>query len=85
MSKIEERLRSVNAHVAPYANDLVRGWCHEGADTLKACEQALRAILPRNVAVNNPNVADDEEMPLNVTIGELRPVAAALAKLEGAK
>jgi|GEM_PF-5900061 len=78
MSRLAERLRDSDPCFALDAS-------MEAADTLDACERALRAFLPRNVAINNPNVADDEEVPLSVAIGELRAVAAALAKLEAAR
>jgi hypothetical protein len=81
MSKIEERLRSVNAHVAPYANDLVRGWCHEGADVLKACEQALRAIELRVDGLTFKH-KPETQAALDAIKAHARET---LAKLEGAK
>lgn len=42
-----------------------------------------RAMIPRNICLNNGNVRDDLVVPLDVTMGELRRVAAAIAKAEG--
>lgn len=41
MTDIVERLRSVNANKAPYANDTVRAWCHEAADEIERLRQEL--------------------------------------------
>jgi hypothetical protein len=46
---------------------------------------ALVEILgPLNVCSDNPNVADDVSLPIDMTMGELRKARAAIAKATGA-
>lgn len=40
-------------------------------------------IMPDGVYFDNPNVSDDLVIPLDVTMGELRAMSAALAKARG--
>lgn len=42
--------------------------------------EALADIIPPNLCTTNPNVRDDVIVPMEVTMGELRKIAAALAK-----
>ena len=42
-----------------------------------------REMLPRNLCHTNANVPDSTIVPLDVTMGELRRIAAALAKATG--
>lgn len=42
-----------------------------------------REMLPRNLCLTNPNVPDDTVVPLECTMGDLRKVAAAIAKATG--
>ena len=42
-----KNLRSVNGTEAPYANDTVRAWCHQAADTI----ERLTAENNRNAAI----------------------------------
>lgn len=42
-----------------------------------------REMLPRNLCVTNPNVSDSTIVPLECTMGDLRKVAAAIAKATG--
>ncbi|ALJ12599.1 hypothetical protein [Sphingopyxis macrogoltabida] len=44
-----------------------------------ACE-----MLPRNLCLTNPNIPDSTVVPLDVTMGELRRIAAAIVKARGA-
>lgn len=44
---------------------------------------ACRDMLPRNVCLTNSNVRDDVVVPLDATMGELRRIAAAIAKATG--
>lgn len=45
--------------------------------------EALRLCIPRNVCLTNPNVRDDTILPMDVPIGDLRRIAAVIAKAEG--
>ena len=45
--------------------------------------EVLRDCLPKNVCLTNRNVRDDAPISLECTIGDLRRIAALLAKLEG--
>lgn len=54
-----------NAHLIAAAPDL-----------LEACRRAL----PANVDTNNKNIPDDLVIPLDVAMGELRMLKAAIAK-----
>lgn len=40
-------------------------------------------MLPRNVCLTNSNIPDSTVVPLEATMGELRAVAAAIAKATG--
>ena len=42
--------------------------------------EAIRAFLPTNLSLDNPNIGDDVRMPLDCTMGELRALAAALSR-----
>jgi len=55
----------------------------EDADLIAAAPDLLevaKSMLPANVCITNPNVRDDTIIPLDVTIGELRKIAAAIAR-----
>jgi hypothetical protein len=43
-----------------------------------ACE-----MLPRNLCLTNPNIGDDTVIPLDVTMGDLRKIAAAISRARG--
>lgn len=46
--------------------------------------EALREILgPLNVCSNNRHVRDDQCLPIDITVGELRKARNAIAKAEG--
>lgn len=40
---------------------------------------ALKALMPTGIDISNVNTADDFVVPLDVTMGELRKLAAAIA------
>lgn len=44
---------------------------------------ALKRCVPENLCLTNRNVGDDTTVPLDVTMGDLRAIAAAIAKAEG--
>jgi hypothetical protein len=44
---------------------------------------ALRLCIPTNVCLTNPNIRDDLIVPLDVQMGDLRKIAAAIAKAQG--
>ena len=46
-------------------------------------QAALKLCLPPNVCLTNRNVPDHWVVPLECTMGDLRQIAAALAKSEG--
>lgn len=64
----KERIRWLSAHLA--AANLAN-------EELLA---VARDILPRNLCLTNPNVPDSTVVPLDVTMGELRKIAAVVAK-----
>jgi hypothetical protein len=43
---------------------------------------ALKGMLPANLCVTNRNVSDDVVVPLEVTMGDLRKIAAAISRAE---
>lgn len=45
----------------------------------------LKGMLPKNVCITNPRWADSEVVPIDVTLGELRAVAALIAKATGGR
>jgi len=45
--------------------------------------EAIADFMPKNIEVNNSNIPDDLVVPLNVTMGELRRLHAALSKARG--
>lgn len=53
--------------------DAARARC---GDLLAACQ----SVIPHNLCTDNPNVSDDQVIPLDFTMGELRRIAAAIAK-----
>lgn len=48
-------------------------------ELLAACLEAI----PANLCLDNPNIPDDQVIPLDFTMGELRRIAAAVAKATG--
>jgi hypothetical protein len=42
--------------------------------------EALQGCLPRNVCLTNANIPDDTILPMDVTMGSLRKISAAIAK-----
>ena len=58
-----------NAHVIAAAPDLL---------------SVARTMLPENLCLTNPNVRDETVVPLEVTMGELRKIAAVVAKAKPA-
>jgi hypothetical protein len=40
--------------------------------------EAAQKVIPPNLCLTNTNISDDEVVPLDITIGELRKVAAAI-------
>ncbi len=44
--------------------------------------EAVTRFMPTNINLANKNVDDREIIPLDVTLGELRAIAAALASIE---
>lgn len=46
--------------------------------------EALELTLPRNLCLTNANIPDDQPIPLEFTMGELRKIAAAIAKATAA-
>lgn len=50
----------------------------EAAARIEALEAALKALLPTNLNLSNPNWPDDTVVPCDVTLGELRAVHSAL-------
>jgi hypothetical protein len=45
--------------------------------------EALKGLLPTNIDLGNPNIADGLVLPCDVTVGELRKARAAIAKATG--
>lgn len=45
--------------------------------------EALKTIFPNNLNMLNKNVADNTVIPMDFTYGELRKIAAAIAKATG--
>ena len=43
----------------------------------------LQAMLPKNVCLTNSNIRDDLNVPLDVPMGDLRAIAALIAKATG--
>jgi hypothetical protein len=41
-----------------------------------------RALFPDSLGITNPNISDDQIVPIDFTMGEVRAFAATLAKLE---
>ena len=54
------------------------------ADQNRELLAALREVIPANLCITNPNVADDQIVPVDVTMGEFRKIAALIAKCTGA-
>jgi hypothetical protein len=52
----------------------------EAADTIEALCEALQGVIPDCVNVDNYNVLDCDVVPIDMTMGQLRKIAAALAK-----
>jgi hypothetical protein len=44
--------------------------------------EALKVAVPAGVATDNRNIPDSQIIPLDFTMGELRRIAAAIAKAE---
>lgn len=61
-------MRAANARLIAAAPDLLA----------VACE-----MLPRNLCLTNPNIGDDTVIPLDVTMGDLRKIAAAISRARG--
>lgn len=59
---------AANAHLIAAAPEL-----------LAACESAI----PEGVCLTNPNIPDDTAIPIDCTMGDLRKLAAAIAKARG--
>lgn len=43
----------------------------------------LRKMIPSNVCLTNPNIPDNTILPMDVPIGDLRKIAAILARIDG--
>lgn len=41
---------------------------------------ALESLIPKKVAINNPNVPDSTVVPVDITVGKLRTALAAMDK-----
>lgn len=54
-----------------------------GADTVADLLAACQSAIPKNVATDNRNIPDDQLIPLDFTMGELRRIQAAIAKALG--
>ena len=48
------------------------------AGEIEGLREALAMAIPRNVCLTNRNIADSYVVPIEVTMGELRSMAAAL-------
>ncbi len=44
---------------------------------------ALQLCIPVNVCLTNPNIRDDMNVPLDVPMGDLRKIAAAISQATG--
>lgn len=61
---------------------------YANAHMIAAAPELLEALVeilgPLNVCCDNPNVRDDQCLPVDMTMGELRKARAAIAKARGA-
>lgn len=55
----------------------------EAADTITDLLAACELAIPEGFCLDNPNVPDSVIVPLDFTMGELRQIAAAIAKAKG--
>lgn len=55
---------------------------HPAPDALRV---AVEAFMPTNIDLTNTNLRDDQVLPCDVTVGELRAISAALQAEQGAK
>lgn len=44
---------------------------------------ALAKLIPTNLCTTNPNISDDTFIPFDMTMGEIRSIAALVAKATG--
>ncbi len=44
---------------------------------------AIERFMPKGIAIGNGNIPDDINIPMDVTLGELRAFEAAIAKAKG--
>ncbi|MGB3844265.1 MAG: hypothetical protein WA940_00210 [Sphingopyxis sp.] len=51
------------------------------SDVIRRLVGAVRAFMPTGISYSNPNIPDDVMIPLDVTMGELRAINAALASI----
>jgi hypothetical protein len=61
-------------------------YCPANARLIAAAPDLLevaKAMIPANLCTTNPNIRDDLVVPLEVTMGELRRIAAVIAMAEG--
>jgi hypothetical protein len=55
----------------------------EASSTIEDLLAALGDVLPRNLCLTNRNIPDSTIVPLETTMGELRQIAASIAKAKG--
>lgn len=76
----KERIRWLSAQFA--AAKLRLATKPEPDPAWAALHEAAKAMLPKNLALHNPNVGDDLVVPMDVTLGELRALSQALLAVE---
>lgn len=54
---------------------------HAVFDAVSGLFDAAKGMLPKNVCLTNPNIPDETKLPLTATMGELRSIASALARI----
>jgi len=83
MTSLVERLRAglarqeIDYDMVLDLNDIT-----QAADTIEALCEALESVIPSYVNLNNHNVIDSDDVPIDMTMGDLRKIAAALAKVQ---
>lgn len=87
--KINLTHRCADGECPYFAKPTDRGClCHKSEQTMveEAAEgllEALKLCVPGNVCLTNTNIPDDMIVPLDVPMGDLRKIAAAIAKATG--
>lgn len=76
----KERIRWLSAQFAAAKLRLAKK--PEPDPAWAALFEAAKAMLPTNLALNNPNIGDDLVVPMDVSLGELRALSEALLAVE---